>query len=381
MRGKPHICVKARFGLARHSRCLALPRLRCHAHGPRHVRMPAFFPASGLFAFPSIGENALMSAEVLIGVVSAGVSVLGAVAAGLMGTWSAQRTRRYERLLDAQQKASDKAEQAEAVLSRYREPLLLAAENLHSRIFSIVKNKILLDYLQSSDPDLQRYGREYTVYVLAEYLCWAEIIRRDLRFLDLGTEERNRDLVRKLENVQMAMSDTALPRAIRLFRGEQRAIGEIMMTPSSNADGAQSESLGYVQFCARLDEDLGFANWFLRLREGMDDVAAADGLELVQLIKVQHHLIDLIEFLDPQHLRLPARKRDRLPLPSQREATRPSSQGPQRQDGPGDQGAPSASPTSVAPRPSDDAHLEHHMPDATTKSPADPLDGSGTNAR
>lgn len=284
-------------------------------------------------------------------------------------------------MLDAQQKASDKAEQAEALLSRYREPLLLAAENLHSRIFSIVKNKILLDYLQSSDPDLQRYGREYTVYVLAEYLCWAEIIRRDLRFLDLRTEERTRDLVRKLENVQIAMSDTALPRAIRLFRGEQRAIGEIMMTPSSDADAAQSESLGYVQFCARLDEDPGFANWFLRLREGMDDVAAADGVELVQLIKVQHHLIDLIEFLDPQHLRLPARKRDRLPLPGQREATRPSSQGPKRQDEPGDLGAPSANPTSVAPRLRDDARLEHQIPGATTKSPPDPLDGSRANAR
>ena len=68
--------------------------------------------------------------------------MLGAVATGLMTTWSAQRTRRYERLLDAQQRAQDKAEQVEAVLSRYREPLLLAAQNLHSRIYSIVRNKI-----------------------------------------------------------------------------------------------------------------------------------------------------------------------------------------------------------------------------------------------
>ena len=87
-----------------------------------------------------------MSAEVLIGLVSAGVAVLSAVTAGFMTTWSAQRTRRYERLLDVQRRAQDKAEQAEAVLSRYREPLLLAAQNLHSRIFSIVKNKILANY-------------------------------------------------------------------------------------------------------------------------------------------------------------------------------------------------------------------------------------------
>ena len=52
----------------------------------RHDQMPASASANELFAFPSMRETALMSAEVLIGVVSAGVSVLGAVAAGLMGT-------------------------------------------------------------------------------------------------------------------------------------------------------------------------------------------------------------------------------------------------------------------------------------------------------
>jgi hypothetical protein len=272
----------------------------------------------------ALREDALVSTEVLIGLVSAAVSVLGAVAAGLMGTWSAQRTRRYERLLEAQQRASDKAEQAEAVLSRYREPLLLAAENLHSRIFSIVKNQVLSKYLHSGDADLEKYGRDYTVYVLAEYLCWAEIIRRDLRFLDLGTEERNRDLVRKLEDVQIAMSHLAMPRAVRLFRGDQRAIGEIMMTPSGNAEGTQSEPLGYVQFCTRLDADPAFAKWFQRLRDGMDDVAAAAGAERVRLIQVQHCLVDLIEFLDPQWLRLPARLRDRLPLPATEEASQDS---------------------------------------------------------
>jgi hypothetical protein len=260
-------------------------------------------------------QDAGMSAEVLIGLVSAGVSVLGAVAAGLMATWSAQRTRRYERLLDAQQRAQDKAEQAEAVLSRYREPLLLAAQNLHSRIYSIVRNKILSNYLHCGDPDLERYGRDYTVYVLAEYLCWAEIIRRDLRFLDLGAEERNRELIRKMEDIQLAMADPGLPRALRLFRGEQRAIGEMMMIPAGNPESAQNESLGYVQFCHRLDDDPNFANWFHRLRDGMDQVAAADEAEQARLIKVQHTLVNLIEFLDPQQLRLPARLRDRLALP------------------------------------------------------------------
>ena len=43
-------------------------------------------------------------------------------------------------------------------------------------------------YLGPDDAVDQRYARDYTVYVLAEYLCWAEIIRRDLRFLDLSLD-------------------------------------------------------------------------------------------------------------------------------------------------------------------------------------------------
>jgi len=252
-----------------------------------------------------------MSTQVVVAVVSAVVAVVGAVAAGLMTTWSARHTRRYESLLEAQQKALSKAEQAEAVLGRYREPLLAAAHNLQSRLYNIV-DQSYLDYLRCGDPDQERYARDYTVYVLAEYLCWAEIIRRDLRFLDLGNEERNRDLVRLLEATQRAISSEKSPRPLRLFRGEQRAIGELMMAPTGDAGSTQYESLGYVQFCARLDDDPTFAKWFHRLRTDVGHVATAGRAKQSRLISLQNRLIDLIQFLDPQKQRLPAKYRDQL---------------------------------------------------------------------
>jgi hypothetical protein len=254
-----------------------------------------------------------VSTEVIIGLLSAAVSVLGAVTAGLMTTWSGQRTRRYEQLLTARQKAQEKAEQAEVVLSRYREPLLLAAQNLHSRLFRIVQYNVL-NYLHSGDPDLDCHTRNYTVYVLAEYLCWAEIIRRDLRFLDLGAEERNRELVCRLEHIQRAIVDQAVPRPLRLFRGQQRAIGEVMMIPTHDLECAQYEALGYAQFCARLNDDPVFAHWFQRLRFGLDQVAEPDQTGHTGLTRLQHCLVDLIEFLDPNRERCPARPRDRLEL-------------------------------------------------------------------
>jgi hypothetical protein len=262
-----------------------------------------------------------MSAQVVVAVVSAAVALAGAVVAGLMTTWSARRTRRYESILEAQQKALSKAEQAEAVLRRYREPILGAAHNLHSRLYNIVEGSYLAVYLHCGDPDQERYARDYTVYVLAEYLCWAEIIRRDMRFLDLGSEEGNRELVRKLEATHLAISEEKLPRALRLFRGEQRAIGELMMIPTGDTGYARHESLGYVQFCARLDDDPAFAKWFHRLRDDIDQIAAGKRSECSRLIVLQNGLIDLIEFLDPDRLRLPAKRRDRLALPSKLAST------------------------------------------------------------
>jgi hypothetical protein len=262
-----------------------------------------------------------MSTQVVVAVVSAVVALAGAVVAGLMTTWSAQRTRRYESLLEAQQKALSKAEQAEAVLGRYREPLLAAAHNLQSRLYNIVDLSYLVVYLRCGDSDQERYARDYTVYVLAEYLCWAEIIRRDMRFLDLGSEEGNRELMRKLDATHRAIGGEKFPRALRLFRGEQRAVGELMMAPTRDPGSARYESLGYVQFCDQLEDDPAFAKWFQRLRDDIDEIAVSKRSELSRLIVLQNRLIDLIEFLDPDSLRLPANRRDRLALPSKLAST------------------------------------------------------------
>src|SRR6266498_1902375 len=180
-----------------------------------------------------------VGSEVIVAVVSAAVSLGSAVLAGWMTTWSVQRTRRYESLIEAQERAQTKAEQAEAVLSRYREPLLGAAHSLQARLYNIVQQNFLVAYLGPDDAVDERYARDYTVYVLAEYLCWAEIIRRDMRFLDLGSEEGNRELVRKLNATHGAIGNERRPRALRLFRGEQRAIGELMMTPAGDPGSAR----------------------------------------------------------------------------------------------------------------------------------------------
>ena len=69
-----------------------------------------------------------------------------------------------------------------------------------------------------------------------------------------------------------------------------------MMTPTGDAGSARYESLGYVEFCTRLEDDPVFAKWFRRLRSDIDQVAARKRSERSRLIVLQNKLIDLIEF-------------------------------------------------------------------------------------
>jgi hypothetical protein len=258
-----------------------------------------------------------MSTEVVVAVTSAVVSLLGAVVAGLMTSWSALRTRRYDKFIADQQKEQSKAEQAEMILSRYREPLMNAAHDLQGRLYNIAKRAYLTKYLHCGDPDSERYARDYTIYALAEYVCWAEIIRRDLRFLNLGNEARNRDWWRLLEATQGVISFEGGSRPFRLFRGEQRAIGELMMTLFGDPESARFEPLGYVTFCEKLDNNPAFLKWFRRLRHDDVDTIADDHSKQDRLNTLQNRLIDLINFLDPEGASLPSEHRQKLDGPQQ----------------------------------------------------------------
>lgn len=233
-----------------------------------------------------------------IGIASAIISVAGAIVAGVLTTWSNKRSHEQT-----------KAEQAAQLLSRYREPLLLAANSLQSRMFNVVRDDYLPVYLRG-DREQQDYARRFTVYTLAEYLCWVEIIRRELRFLDLGAEAENREFTRLLLTVTNNLSTKDSPEThFRLFRGQQRALGELMMVRITGT--SEHECMTYPEFCRRLDERGFFFEWFERLLSDVDVIADASIDRNERLVRTQWALIDLIDFLDPTKTRLGADHREK----------------------------------------------------------------------
>jgi hypothetical protein len=265
-----------------------------------------------------------VSPEVIVTLISAALALLGAIAAGVTAGRSARQTHELER----RRRHETKAEAAERILHQYRDPLLDAANTLQGRIYNILRQRYFERYLHCGDPDEERYARNYTLFAIGEYLCWVEIVRRELRFLDIGDVHNNRKLLAHLTHLHHVFQTDRVTSPFKIFRGRQRAIAELMMVPTNAVDGPRTECVGYAAFDRRLDEDPAFAGWFAKLSDDIDIVARSSDAENIRLFQLHGGLIDLIDFLDRDAIRIPRDFRARLPEPTvdpHHEATAPAS--------------------------------------------------------
>jgi hypothetical protein len=171
-------------------------------------------------------------------------------------------------------------------------------------------------YIDSGDPEDQIYAVNSTLFVIAQYLAWAEALRRGVQFLDLGDLERNRELVSRLETIRSTFATDSRfeDPSFRIFRVNQRAIGELMLEtfPEESAEGMVRHCTGYASFYSRLEQDETFASWFARLDNDIRHLATSVDPARPRLIALQHDLVDLLDFLDKTAVRFPENRRSKI---------------------------------------------------------------------
>jgi hypothetical protein len=228
-----------------------------------------------------------------------------------------ERVRERERLEAQRDRERTKAETVESIVKRYRDPLLRASFDLQSRVYNIVRRRFIATYYGDERRDTTEYARENTLFVIAEFLGWVEILRREVRFLDLGVETRNQEWVNHLAAVRNVLQHDRGGPVFQIMNGQQRAIGEVMIEPVAEPDetSPRQETIGYAAFVVRRREHPDFAHWFDPLADDIALLAREPDRHLGRLIALQHALVDLMEFLDPDCVRLPASERTKLPLP------------------------------------------------------------------
>ncbi|MFJ4717402.1 hypothetical protein [Streptomyces sp. NPDC088785] len=239
-------------------------------------------------------------------------SLSGAVA--LASAWFTARSGRRQALL-AHELENRTAQQD--LMGRHRDPLLWAAYDLQSRLYNIVDRRFLHLYLHDGSDRQRAYARRSTLHVLGDYLGRVEILRRGIQFLDLGDSTLNRRIVGHFTAISNVLNNDGgsnlrfTDEHFVIFRSDQRAIGELMLTD----DG--TSCLGYVEFCRKLEEDPDFTEWFAPLTESIEELARTEQPPY-RLIALQHALMDLIDLLDPRAERFPDHRRTRLPRPPER---------------------------------------------------------------
>jgi hypothetical protein len=238
------------------------------------------------------------------------VTALVAIVIALLGAGVSVYTLRAQARQAREQAQLDKAEQVEQLMSRYRDPLVHAAFDLQSRLFNIVRQDFLAKYAVRGTAAERDYAAESTLFVVGQYLGWADILRREVQFLDLQDVERNRQLTACLESISRAFFSDTMDPTFRVFRGEQRAIGEVMTVPVPDRPGSH-ECLGYASFVARQD-DPAFTRWFAKLRGDLEVLEGDLAGHRERLVALHAALIDLIDFLDPNMLHFPGHVRRKI---------------------------------------------------------------------
>ena len=239
--------------------------------------------------------------ENVLSVITALISVAGA----MISLWFSRHAAQHDRVVAA-----------EALAVKFREPLIQAAFNLETRLYNILEQDFLQRFLLSGVADQDRdYAEDNTLYVLGQYFCWVEIIRRESQYLDPRDRARNRVVSQHLEEIRdvFATSERFENPVFRLFRGEQRAVAEVMLVPVHEPQQGlpRWECMGYAAFVAALRND-DFNRWFIRLREDITALAKEPDLHRERLVGAQHALVGLIEVLDPEGDRVPLALRERL---------------------------------------------------------------------
>jgi hypothetical protein len=207
----------------------------------------------------------------------------------------------------------------EAVHRRYRDPLVLSAVELRSRIHEIrrtypppfLRKQVLAtarsDFRSNTttDPHFQFYKFVSSVYRLCAFLGWLELYRQDLTFLDSGKAAENRDVGQSVRAISGDMNDGRLNTAADwtewrdhlIFREEQRAIGSAMIRQVA----AQRSVMGYGDFV----ELFGSADerelpwWLATAANLLIDLEPSRDFRRNRLERLDEHLRELVGTLDP----------------------------------------------------------------------------------
>jgi len=204
-------------------------------------------------------------------------------------------------------KNEDRTIEYELIMKRYKGPLLHAVYDLQSRLYNIIAQGFVNAYYIKGNDSERDYVVNNTVFVIAQYFAWTEIIRREIQFIDFQDSESTRKLSELRDNIYGLWQTDSFSDPFRIWAGEQRAIGELMIEDVNN----HHSCIGYAAFLNKLqnnDEPL-----IKKLQTDVESLSKSGTDSFNRLRDIQHVLIDILDYLDPEYIRFPKDRRSYVP--------------------------------------------------------------------
>lgn len=219
---------------------------------------------------------------------AASIGAAGVVIGALVGLLGQARLQRFR----------DRRE-AEAVLVRYREPLISAAVDLQYSLYNVLCKQYLWRLVRHDESGRRQLAIDSTLYNFAQYFGWREVLRREAQFLRFEEVDRTREVSQLLSAITSRFSarDPDGDESFRLFKAEQRGIGELMLTRSEG----RFSCAGYAEFLAERRGRL--AGWLDRLEADLEELSESEHPNHERLRDLQGLLAELAERLDDQGVR------------------------------------------------------------------------------
>lgn len=212
----------------------------------------------------------------------------------------------------------------EALFQKYRDPLLLAADELSIRLKEVCDgygaeylSSSLLDTVPdrmqvawASDSYYQRYKLESTIYRLCALFGWFELYRQEVVFLRSNRGKHNRRLEAAISAIREVIADGQMNASVDwedwkdhlIFREEQRAIGAAMITSA----GSVRTIMGYGEFSdlLRTGSPPAQYRWLEVAARFLLDISLTEkDFRAMRLKALYVHLVDLISALDESRVR------------------------------------------------------------------------------
>ena len=237
-----------------------------------------------------------MSSDNWVAIALAAVSVVASLTVVILTAKLSTRTKRLEQNIADESRAKLRAE-------RYQEPLVLAAEQLRSRVWNIRNARFLERYLLQGSEAEAEYARNSTLWFVGLYVCFEDILEREVQYLTFQGEERTRLLQRHIHDVRKAFATDKLEPPFRVFRTNQKAIGEVVRTVERDAEGNdRTGCMGFSEFSTCM-QDEGVNRWLNPLASDIQFIARNPAFSRLQ--SIESALESLVLFVDDQGIRFP----------------------------------------------------------------------------